>query len=298
MPDDRSERGPVTPGPEKPEWLKKAEAEKGKSEPATEVAPPEKEPEMLQYKVELPSRGLLYEGRLPDGEAEVRPMTIQEEVLFTDQSMDRYDMLHTLVSRCYLSDDKVPYDDLLVGDSTFLLFYIRNVSLSPQYAFTLTCTSCRERFEAELEVPKDMRIRALTEEDIGPYEIELPMSKKTVGLRLLRVKDEKEIRRTVRRQTRSKKIVAGQGDPAYILRLAYHVVSIDGEPKDLRARLRFCETLYSKDAWAIREEIERHDCGADLTLQEQCQWCGALNEQVMPFTADFFRPSRRGTVQG
>ena len=129
-------------------------------------------------------------------------------------------------------------------------------------------------------------MKVFNENDTEPFEVNLPASGKKVALKLLRVADEREILRYAKRSS----FGVEDGDPGYIYRIARHIVSIDGEELPIDQVLNFCEELIGKDSTAIQIELEKHDCGLDLTMHHSCNMCGSEFDEVLPLTAEFFRP--------
>ena len=69
------------------------------------------------FTVELPSRGVLYEGKLPEGKANLRPMGEQEENLIFQRGGDRMAKIRRIVDNCYLDKEKVSSSELLNGSN-------------------------------------------------------------------------------------------------------------------------------------------------------------------------------------
>lgn len=241
------------------------------------------------FRVSLPSNGFLYEGRFPGGECLISPMTASEEGLLSSQKSDKAGIVDTICRRCIV-EMPVPYEDMLVSDSFFLLLYIRNVSYGMDYRFSLTCPHCGTKFGRTLRVPQDLKATALTEEDdCEPYEVKLPMSGDVLTFHLLRNKDEDAIRRfTKNRYMKS----VDEGDPSYCMRLAVHIESINGEKMDLLKRHSYVESMIVTDSDAFKEAIRSRDFGASITLEAECPQCGRGFEDDMPFDREFFRSVR------
>jgi len=240
-----------------------------------------------EHKVELPSRGYFYGGKLPGGNVTVRPMTTQEEKLLVG-SQDRLAIVDTVVERCLLTKS-MPLDEYLLNDEFFMLLFIRNITYGANYSFTIKCPSCGTSFNHEVKVPDGMKLTVLTEKDKEPFECELPIAKKKLSLRLLRVADEKEIRRYTT-QVLNRPGRGGDGDVAYTYRLARHIVKIDGEEIDSRKALELVDGMGGGDSLVLRNSIDAHDCGVELHLSLVCPRCEYLVERMLPFTAEFFRP--------
>jgi len=239
--------------------------------------------------VALPSKGVLYEGKMPDGKVKIRPLTTAEEKILLGQGQDRLTLFDKALEQC-LINLPIPYNELLIGDKLFLFFFLRGITWGFEYSPTFRCSECRKDFRHTLKVPDDLRIRQLNEaDDKEPFTVVLPKCKKTVQLRLLRIYDEKEIEARVKEDI--KRGLSGIGDPSYIHTLSMYIVSIDGQEASAIEAFNFCSHMHSMDSAAVRTEIEKHDCGGDFMLRLTCPHCGARIEQMLPFETDFFRPS-------
>jgi len=243
----------------------------------------------------LPSRGLLYGDSMPGGETTVTPMgTKTEKMLWGAKNADRLLILEKLLDR-HLDTKGIPQGDILIGDRMFALMVIRNITYGPEYTFRIKCDSCGEVNPYSILVPDDLQVRVLEEKDAQePIEVQLPYCGKTIGFRHLRGKDELALRRytrNLRNQLRGHTL--DMGDPAYTYRMALAIMTIAGQEVDTGAALRFIETedLHGADSVTLQNAMEDHACGVDLRRSESCPECGALIELVVPFTAEFFRPS-------
>lgn len=250
--------------------------------PPTPVAP------RIVRPTQLPSRGLLYEGKLPDGNIEMTPMRTTDEKLMAGGFPDRAELINTLIKRCLVTD-VLPFQEYLMGDKFYMLMFLRNISYGSGYEFRLNCDRCGTDFLHSIEIPADMSIRVLTEDDIEPYEVGLSVEKKKVELRQLRVADEIAIQGYTK-QHALRSGVKAQGDPAYMFRMSRSIVTIDGKEVSPVEALSFCEKLYGQDSLAIRNTLDDHQCGVDLMLDLSCPQCGKRIEEMMPFTTEFFRP--------
>lgn len=238
--------------------------------------------------LQLPSRGILYDGKVPEGRVVVRPITTDEEKLLVQVGKDKGRMLDEVIRRCIVSLP-IPYEGLILSDKFYLFMFIRGVTWGFGYTFTLKCPSCGKEFSHSLKVPDDLRLRVLNEDDAEPIMVCLPMCKKEVGLRHLRVRDEWEIDRYVEQETR-KGHADGMGDPGYIYRLAMRIVTIDGKTPNMMQAMKFCSKMHGRDSGTMNMAIEEHGCGMDLMLSVTCPGCGNRSDQQVPFTPEFFRP--------
>ena len=237
-------------------------------------------------RVQLPSRGILYEGKLPDGWIEIRPMTTREEKILLTPRRERASLAWKVIDQCLVTRD-ISLEEMLVGDKLFLLFCIRNATYGSSYAFSVTCPQCGSRLQMELNIPEDLELHVLDETDTLTFDVELPIANVVLTLRRLTGKDEKE----VARYERSRPAKIADGDPGYIYRLSRHIVAIDGKEVDAATSLNFCEEMIAGDSAVMREEITACDCGISVYLNHECVHCGWEFEEQMPLTADFFRSS-------
>ena len=245
--------------------------------------------------VQLPSRGLFYDGRVPDGNITLRPMTTQEEKMLLSPKKDRLAILDNVLTRCIVTKD-IPLADMLIGDKFFLLLTLRSITYGMEYKFQTRCPSCNWDSQVILSIPKDLEIRVLEEADKEPFEVKLPSSGKTLGLRLLRVRDEVEVQRRVRQTSMKGPVV--EGDPAYEYRLALHIVTIDGEEVNVLQALTLCENMLGGDSLVMRNAIDEQSPGVRLLLHNACDRCGETYDRTMPFTASFFRPGAESGLGG
>lgn len=254
-------------------------------------------PKMVE--VSLPSRGLLYGDKIPAGLTSVTPMdTDDEEMLMgAKQEADRLAIINNILLR-HLDTKGLSVEDLLVGDRVYALFIIRNISFGPDYQFTVRCDSCAETFTHILKVPEGLRIRVLNSEDANePICTVLPVSGKKIGLKHLRGKDETAVRTYVR-DVRAMAGAHGEvvkGDPSYLYRIARAICQIDGKDCDINGALGLLKgpnRLTSTDSISIQNKLEEMSCGISLKLKVFCPECAGLNEMMMPFTTEFFRPTR------
>jgi hypothetical protein len=236
----------------------------------------------------LPSRGLLYGDKLPGGTVSLRPMTVREERILFNTAKDQLGTLNRVIGAC-LCTKALPLDEYLIPDKFYMLLMLRVISFpnGEIYEYGLSCPYCSTEFNASADIREDFPTVVLTEEDTEPFKVTLPMCGSALELRYLRGADEKDIERYTRQAFKSS---MGDEDPGYVYRMAKRIVTIDGvEVKPIEA-MTFCERLLSGDSCAITEAIEEHDFGVNLNISKTCPNCQREVEQMIPFTANFFRP--------
>jgi hypothetical protein len=244
----------------------------------------------------VPSRGVLYNGLLPDGEVTYNPMTGKEEKILAGGSRNGASVIDSILKSC-MPDLPVSVDDLLTNDKYFMLLVLRAQSYGSIYKFQVKCESCARKFthevnlgftDTEEEDDSAFMVRVLTADTVEPFETDpLPSSKDVIKFRLLRGKDEKAIQRFAESAAAKGR---QSGDPSYIYRLARHLVAVNDKEIDAFEAQAYVENMIGMDSNALRNAIEKADCGVDTTVKAQCPLCDEDNEFLLPMTPEFFRP--------
>lgn len=269
--------------------------------------------------VQLPSKGLFYDGMIPDGMIQIRPMdVIAEKFLATTRLVRSGQAIDKLFSHCI----KFPNEgfdplDLLSGDGTFLLFYLRGITYGNNYEFTVTCSDedCNHTMVKDFDLNQlaDTIKGPDTEYTEEPFTVPLPyMSKRfesdvSVQVRMVRRRDIINIssrphNNTVVTSKRAKmnKFRKYDGSPLDNLNdlvernLERVIVSVMGNT-DRRKIAEFVKKLSSSDASEIREFLDRVSPGIDPTIYVKCDKCGNEMNIALPMSESFFRRTvRRG----
>lgn len=248
--------------------------------------------------VTLPSLGLPYEGKIPGGQCTVYSMKTVDEKLFAgiNKRMDFEDVIDQLIARCTDIKD-LPPRELYLGDRLYLMMAIRMVSYGVNYAFQAGCPSCNARQQYDVNLESDLEVKFADEAVwADPVEVTLPYSGDKVSIRLFRGDDERKIIKYADQQLKGK---AALGDPAYVFRLALHVIQVVSneaertimpDPKGvINKAIRYIENLDAPDSSAIRDAIEEHTPGLMMALNLSCRSCGNTYDLTLPMSGDFFR---------
>lgn len=270
--------------------------------------PPGQEPQAapeqgshLSFPLELPSAGLPYNGSMPGGNVEISPLTTREEMIiagFREQGMSDPNLLiDSILKNCLKLPTGVAYEDLLITDRFFLIANVRAISFGEDYGFTWRC-GCRNKEQRSVhQLPGGLKLFKLAPDFHEPFEVKLPKCGKTIGMRLLRISDEKAIER-YRDQMIERATEPIVGDPGYLFRMARRIVTVDGEEWEIQKKLDLLGNppMLSVDSIAMRKKYEDNECGLDLSVTTKCRFCGQEREANLPFSAEFFRPeeSERG----
>lgn len=248
----------------------------------------------------LPSNGLLYDGKVPDGRVQILPMTTREEKMIASSgSGAAATAVDTLITRCVRGLNGVAADDLVVGDRLHLIMAIRAVSLGDDYEFSIRCESCNAKFKSTVKIPDDLTTLYLKKGFEEPFKVELPVSGALLKLRLLRGKDEKDI---AKYSERASKNASRAEDQSYTYRIVKQIASMNLTPDDseteiindtpeaTRKLMDIYDTLQVKDSVELRNVFSENDCGVDTNLEHNCPKCNAYFDASMPMQIEFFRP--------
>lgn len=254
----------------------------------TEAAPQEATTprNLFEVDVELPSRGRFYGDTLPGGIVTIRPITVDEEKLFS-ASGSKLAVADKILEKCIVSKC-VPLCDMLMTDKYYLFLNLRSSSYGSEYLFKQRCKACGTVFNHSVMLPTGLTLKMATEDDTEPYDVKLPVSGKTLSLRFLRGSDEKAVEDFISQLPSAD---SDEGDPAYAFRLARHIAKMDGEDVDSLEKLNFCESMIGKDSLKMRQAIATHETGADLSIESTCPGCRKVIVSSLPLTDEFFPSS-------
>jgi hypothetical protein len=260
--------------------------------------------ELGYQEVKLPSRGALYDGKIPDGVVQVRKLGASEESQLLSSGAQGLERIDAVLKNCVKLPNDYKHEDLLMTDRMALMLAMRTLTFGPQYTFDFKCRFCNTMQrtnppvnileDLEETTPDTMQLKKI-EKGIKdwmlrePFEVELEDEGTVVALRLLRGKDEN---RVVKRANRMMMQSVDGSDPSYLFRFAVQIVSIGGEDKDIGHRELFVRKLSATDLARLRIATEENEPGIDLRVYPTCRGCGAANEMMLPFTAEFFRPTQ------
>lgn len=235
---------------------------------------------------ELPSRALLYEDEDMVEEIDLRAMkTKEEKMLLGSTGKNAFDMV---LGKCIVKPKNYPIGKLIMPDYHFLVMKLRILSYGSIYHAKYKCQnpSCGETYEYKINLD-ELPVYNLDEDFEEPFKIELPVSGDTVGLRLLRNKDNKKIKKKAKRI--KKKTQGRAGNMEYIYRLAERLVEINDEPVDVNKRKSYIENLHTRDTGYMKNKLGEIEVGYDLNIFEECPYCGADVEFTLPLNEEFFR---------
>lgn len=238
--------------------------------------------------ITLPSKGILYGDRIPEGKVGIRKLLVGELSILESQGAAP-ERIDTILRACVTLPNAFPHADLLMSDRFALLLALRQFTFPTDYPVSFKCKECGARNKPAIKL-EDLEVKDAAPDLKEPVEIMLPECGKKVGLRFLRGTDEEAVTKYAKRVMMQTNDGA---DPSNIHRLARQIVAIDDvAPANLAAAEEWVRTLTAGDSLRMRKAIDDVEPGVDLTLYPDCRVCGEANEMEMPFTAEFFRPTR------
>lgn len=276
------------------------------AQPSVPSAPPEhQQAEIGWIPAKLPSRGVLYEDRIPDGVVQIRKLTAREESILASQGSEGLERMNLIVKNCVKLPNGYLHDDLLMTDRMALLLALRTVTFGTYYTYTYKCSFCNMTAKAGIDIQEDLdestpEVIAMKQVEKGriespdeflleePLTVDLPDNGKTLTLRFLRGSDEDRVAKRAKRLRMQSNDV---NDLSYIHRIALQIITIDGEKENLAMRELFVKQLTSKDTSTIRIHVDELEPGIDLRVYPTCRGCGGTNELAMPFGGEFFQPT-------
>lgn len=242
------------------------------------------------FTVELPSLGILYEGKLPGGNVKLRPLTTAEEAILYNAASQGTDKIDQIIRACYLSKNEFDADELLITDRFYILLMLRTRAFGGRYEFPVKCQYCPQQFRHECNIGEDLEIKNMSEEVCEPFEIRLPTKGDTIQTRFLRGKDERAVAKHAKRMRMKS---ADPADPSFLYRMSRMLTHINGNEVKLLDAERYVRDLEMADSVHWQNKIEEAEAGVNLTVYAGCPGCGSENELQLPFTAEFFRPASR-----
>jgi len=265
--------------------------------------------------VNLPSEGAYYDGALPGGTVEVRPMGIYaEKVLSTLRLAKSGEALDLIYSKCVRYPGDFDPLNLLVGDSTFLLYYLRGITFGNMYEFIVKCSDpecgCSMTKQFDFNTLAATIKGPVTEIGEEPFEVRLPYLSESLGadfivkVRLVRRYDLKTI--ISGRKTRDKLLAPTNARPSSlsknfrkvqttrslndIVEKNLNLVIVEAMGETSQSKINgLVSRLHSSDSSTIREFLNDVSPGIDTTVTINCDECGNEMQVTLPITESFFR---------
>ena len=242
--------------------------------------------------IPLPSRGVAYPSDSPLHNCEtveVRAMTAREEDILTSRALiKKGTVISELIKSC-LVDKRIDVSQLLSGDRNALMVALRVTGYGADYNVEVDCPACGVKSKQTFNL-SELELKPLDIEPVEPganlFELVLPVTKKKVRFKFLTGADEEEI---LTIQERKKK-VGGMGDNVVTTRLQFSIVAIEGKT-DKNLINAFIRNMPARDSLYLRNHVDKHEPGIDMTSHMDCPSCSETSEVRIPLGVTFFWPS-------
>jgi len=215
--------------------------------------------------VELPSKSKFYNSQ----KIVIRPMTFEDEKCMVMARKNKEDAINTILARCVQG---VHPQDLLMMDKLYLILKLRSISYGDTYSATVTCAKCSADNNLNFKL-SDLPVQYIDDFITEFREIQLPITKVMVKIRIPRVSDEKFLTDEVKifdNIWRFVETINGSDDKVLISKFL----------KDPRVPL--------KDMHTITNAIALTEYGIQTKVRFDCDSCNYANVIGLPLGADFF----------
>lgn len=242
--------------------------------------------------VPLPSKGVTYSSSSPLHLAEtvdVKAMTAREEDILTSRALiKKGTVISELIKSCIV-DKRIDVSQMLSGDRNALMVALRITGYGADYNVEVDCPSCGDKSKQTFNL-SDLELKNLdlepVEQGTNIFETTLPVTNKKVRFKFLTGLDEEEI---LAIQERKKK-AGGMSDNVVTTRLQFSIVAIDGKTeKPLISS--FIRNMPARDSLHLRNYIDQHEPGIDMTSHMDCPSCSEVSEVRIPLGVTFFWPN-------
>jgi hypothetical protein len=233
--------------------------------------------------VSLPSDGLFYKSKKRS--VKVGYLTAADENIISSidrkKTINESIVLPLLRNRLYERDLRP--EELLEGDTEAILIFLRNTSFGPEYNISAVDPQTGDYFSATVDLSELNIIKPkIQPNQEGLFEVELPVSKHKVKLKLLTMGDKLEIERII------SSYPSERNAPVVTTRLIKNIVELNGSNDRVKIST-FVEQMPIKDSKFIRNFLIENEPRLDLS-KEIIAPSGEKAVVNIAFGVEFFRP--------
>jgi hypothetical protein len=233
--------------------------------------------------VSLPSEGVFYKSKKRS--VKVGYLTAADENIISSidrkKTINESIVLPLLRNRLYERDLRP--EELLEGDTEAILIFLRNTSFGSEYNVGAIDPRTNEYFNTTIDLSELNILKPKVQPDNdGLYEVELPVTKHKVKLKLLSMGDKLDIERIL------SSYPSERNAPTVTTRLIKHIVEINGSADRVKITT-FVDQMPIKDSKFIRSFLSENEPRLDLSKEV----IAPSGEKVMvniAFGVEFFRP--------
>ena len=238
--------------------------------------------------VELPSNGYFYpkDSPLASGKVEMKYMTAREEDILTSPNLLKQGIAIDKLLEALIVDKKINIGDLLIGDKNALIVGARILAYGKMYEF-VTFDETGEEVNATVDLTtlndKEIDFTGLTE-GVNEFSFTLPNSERTITLKFLTHKDEKELESEA---TALKKVSIAKTMTSRMKRI---IASVDGNSEKQHINEFVDNELLSVDSLELRKYL--NSINPDINMITIATFPDGTEQEVaVELTAQFFWPS-------
>jgi hypothetical protein len=237
----------------------------------------------------LPSLGKVYNVDV-NPNVKIRSMTVAEEMKRLNSSDRPYKNLADIIDDCLVDKPGISSYDMCLGDFQYLLHKLRVVTYGTKYRLSSKCPHCGFDNVGEIDL-NEMSVSSYTDEVEKYFDIELPISKNRVRLRMQTPRMLDDINVRVKEITSKRK--SSSKDSAFLLNIESVIDTVDGSKLDVFKKSDFVKQLPMADINYILASMNKINelIGLDMTLSATCDFCGLDYDSPFRITPEFFRPS-------
>jgi len=240
--------------------------------------------------VPLPSRGVIYSNKSLQGTEtlEIKPMTAREEDILTSRAYIKNGTVITKLIKSCLIDKSIDPDDLISGDRNAILVALRITGYGSDYTLEINCPECTKTNKSTFDL-STLPIKRLKIDPVelgqNIFEVQLPVTKKTVRVKFLNGHDEKEMMIINER----KKKQGFNTESSVTDRLSRSILSIENITDKNKINL-FVQNMPARDSLALRRFLDDYEPGIDMVSHMTCTHCHEESEVDLPIGPSFFWP--------
>ena len=240
--------------------------------------------------VELPSKGYFYpkDSPLASGKVEMKYMTAREEDILTSPNLLKQGIAIDKLLEALIVDKKINIGDLLIGDKNALIVAARILAYGKMYEF-ITFDDSGEEVNATVDLTtlndKEIDFTGLTE-GVNEFSFTLPNSERTITLKFLTHKDEKELES----EAAALKKVSSSIVKTMTSRMKRIIASVDGNSEKQYINNFVDKELLSVDSLELRKYL--NSINPDINMIAVTTFSDGTEQEVaVELTAQFFWPS-------
>lgn len=234
--------------------------------------------------IELPSQGILYKNKIKS--VKVEYLTAMDESILTSPNISSGGKIIDVLLKRKVKDLGFNVEDLLVGDRTALMVYLRVTAFGEDYKQLVYSPNMGEIVEGTISLStlKQKKLTVKSDEN-GEFDYVLPKTGKKITFTLLTGKDEEII--DIREKEDSKRNPDGVSNKI-ILTLEQQIKSIDGERDKIKIS-NIIKKLPIIDSRSLRKYIDEITPGLDFKTTARTQG-GESVDTFLRFNSTFFWP--------